>query len=111
MGGIGALMDKLPQAAMKGAALPADGGDKDVRRQIAIINSMTRKERRNPTLLDGSRRRRIAAGAGVQVQDVNRLMKQFMEMQKMMKSFSGGKLKRMMQAFKGGVPPGFPGMK
>jgi signal recognition particle subunit SRP54 len=109
MGGVGALMDKLPQAAMKGAAVPADGGDKDVRRQIAIINSMTRKERRNPGLLDGSRRRRIAAGAGVQVQDVNKLMKQFMEMQKMMKSMAGGRMKRMMQAFKGGMPPGFPG--
>jgi len=109
MGGVGALMDKLPQAAMKGGALPADQGDKDVRRQIAIINSMTKKERRNPGLLDGSRRRRIASGAGVQVQDVNKLMKQFMEMQKMMKSFGGGKLKRMMQAFKGGMPPGFPG--
>jgi signal recognition particle subunit SRP54 len=107
MGGVGALMDKLPQAAMKGAALPADGGDKDVRRQIAIINSMTRKERRNPALLDGSRRRRIAAGAGVQVQDVNKLMKQFMEMQKMMKSMGGGRMKRMLQAFKGGMPPGF----
>ena len=70
---------------------------------------MTRKERRNPGLLDGSRRRRIAAGAGVQVQDVNKLMKQFMEMQKMMKSMSGGRMKRMMQAFKGGMPPGFPG--
>jgi len=109
MGGVGALMDKLPQAAMKGAALPADGGDKNVRVQIAIINSMTRKERRNPGLLDGSRRRRIAAGAGVQVQDVNKLMKQFMEMQKMMKSMGGGRMKRMMQAFKGGMPPGFPG--
>src|SRR3954470_2261803 len=86
MGGVGALMDKLPAAATKGARLPPDSGDKDVRRQIAIINSMTRKERRNPGLLDGSRRRRIAAGAGVQVQDVNKLMKQFMEMQKMMKS-------------------------
>src|SRR6186713_3520278 len=109
MGGVASLMDKLPQAAMKGGAPNADQGDKDVRRQIAIINSMTRKERRNPAILDGSRRRRIAAGAGVQVQDVNRLMKQFMEMQKMMKSFGGGKLKRMMQAFKGGMPPGFPG--
>jgi signal recognition particle subunit SRP54 len=109
MGGVASLMDKLPQAAMKGGAPNADQGDKDVRRQIAIINSMTRKERRNPALLDGSRRRRIAQGAGVQVQDVNRLMKQFMEMQKMMKSFGGGKLKRMMQAFKGGMPPGFPG--
>jgi len=109
MGGVASLMDKLPQAAMKGGAVAPDQGDKDVRRQIAIINSMTRKERRTPAILDGSRRRRIAAGAGVQVQDVNRLMKQFMEMQKMMKSFGGGKLKRMMQAFKGGVPPGFPG--
>jgi len=111
MGGVASLMDKLPQAAVKGGAVAPDQGDKDVRRQIAIINSMTRKERRNPALLDGSRRRRIAAGAGVQVQDVNRLMKQFMEMQKMMKSFSGGKLKRLMGAFKGGMPPGFPGMK
>jgi len=109
MGGVGALMDKLPQAAMKAGAMPADQGDKDVRRQIAIINSMTRKERRNPGLLDGSRRRRIAAGAGVQVQDVNKLMKQFMEMQKMMKSMAGGRMKRMLQAFKGGMPPGFPG--
>jgi signal recognition particle subunit SRP54 len=109
MGGVASLMDKLPQAAMKGGAVAPEQGDKDVRRQIAIINSMTRKERRNPGILDGSRRRRIASGAGVQVQDVNRLMKQFMEMQKMMKSFSGGKFKRMMQAFKGGMPPGFPG--
>jgi signal recognition particle subunit SRP54 len=111
MGGVGALMDKLPQAAMKGGAPAPDQGDREVRRQIAIINSMTKKERRTPALLDGSRRRRIAAGAGVQVQDVNKLMKQFMEMQKMMKSFAGGKLKRMMQAFKGQVPPGFPGIK
>jgi signal recognition particle subunit SRP54 len=110
MGGIGALMDKLPQAAMKGAPPPPEQGDKSVRQQIAIINSMTRKERRNPGLLDGSRRRRIAAGAGVQVQDVNKLMKQFMEMQKMMKSFGGGRMQRMLQGFKGGgLPPGFPG--
>jgi signal recognition particle subunit SRP54 len=111
MGGVASLMDKLPSAAMKGNAPAPEQGDKEVRRQIAIINSMTRKERRNPALLDGSRRRRIAAGAGVQVQDVNKLMKQFMEMQKMMKSFSGGKLKRLMGAFKGQMPPGFPGMK
>jgi len=106
MGGVASLMDKLPSAAMKGNAVAPEQGDKDVRRQIAIINSMTKKERRNPALLDGSRRRRIASGAGVQVQDVNRLMKQFMEMQKMMKSFGGGKFKRMMQAFKGQMPPG-----
>lgn len=109
MGGIGALMDKLPSSAMKGGAVAPEQGDKDVRRQIAIINSMTKKERRNPGLLDGSRRRRIASGAGVQVQDVNRLMKQFLDMQKMMKSMAGGRMKRMMQAFKGGTPPGFHG--
>ena len=86
----------------------AEQGDKEIRRQIAIINSMTRKERRKPGIIDGSRRRRIAAGSGVQVQDVNRLLKQFLEMQRMMKSMKGGKLKRMLGAFKGGMPPGFP---
>ncbi len=80
-----------------------------MRRQLAIINSMTPRERRQPGVLDGSRRRRIAAGAGVQVQDVNRLMKQFLEMQKMMKGMQGGRLKRMLGAMKGGMPPGFPG--
>jgi signal recognition particle subunit SRP54 len=109
MGGLGSLMDKLPQAATRGA-MPTEMGDKEVRRQIAIINSMTPRERRQPGLLDGSRRRRIAAGAGVRVQDVNRLMKQFLEMQKMMKSMQGGRLKRMMNAFKGRPPPGFPGV-
>ncbi len=67
-------------------------GDREIRRQIAIINSMTARERRKPDLIDGSRRRRIAAGSGLQVQDVNRLLKQFQEMQRMMKSMKGGKL-------------------
>jgi signal recognition particle subunit SRP54 len=106
MGGLAALMDKLPAAASQRAP-SAEQGDKDVRRQIAIINSMTPRERRNPGIIDGSRRRRIAAGSGVQVQDVNRLLKQFLEMQRMMKNLKGGKLKRMMSAFKGGPPPGF----
>jgi signal recognition particle subunit SRP54 len=107
MGGVSALLDKLPTAATQ-RAMPAGQGDKEVRRQIAIINSMTNKERRNPGIIDGSRRRRIAAGSGVQVQDVNRLLKQFMEMQRMMKSMKGGKLRRMLGALKGGMPPGFP---
>ena len=107
MGGVSALMDKLPTAATQ-KAMSASQGDKEVRRQIAIINSMTRKERREPGIIDGSRRRRIAAGSGVQVQDVNRLLKQFLEMQRMMKSMKGGKLRRMLGAFKGGMPPGFP---
>src|SRR6185437_2423169 len=109
MGGVGALIDKLPGAAVKKGAVSADQGDRQVRRQIAIINSMTRRERRNPGIIDGSRRRRIAAGSGVQVQDVNRLLKQFLEMQRVMKSMKGGRLRALMGALKGGMPPGFPG--
>jgi signal recognition particle subunit SRP54 len=109
MGGLGAVMDKLPGAMLKKGAISADQGDRELRRQIAIINSMTPRERRNPGIIDGSRRRRIAGGSGVQVQDVNRLLKQFMEMQRVMKSMKGGGLRRLMGAFKGGMPPGFPG--
>jgi signal recognition particle subunit SRP54 len=108
MGGLGALMDKLPVAATAKAkgGMSADQGDREVRRQIAIINSMTPRERRMPGVIDGSRRRRIARGAGVQVQDVNRLMKQFLEMQRVMKSMKGGRLRQLMGALKGGLPPG-----
>jgi|SRR5580658_1877387 signal recognition particle subunit SRP54 len=109
MGGVTALIDKLPGAAARKAGVSAEHGDKDVRRQIAIINSMTPRERRNPSIIDGSRRRRIAGGAGLQVQDVNRLLKQFMEMQRVMKSMKGGRLRSLMGALKGGLPPRFPG--
>jgi signal recognition particle subunit SRP54 len=109
MGGVSALLDKLPAPAARKAGVAADQGEREVRRQIAIINSMTPRERRNPGIIDGSRRRRIAGGAGVQVQDVNRLLKQFLEMQRVMKSMKGGRLQRLMSAFKGGMPPGFPG--
>jgi signal recognition particle subunit SRP54 len=108
LGGVGALLDKLPTGAAPSSVSP-DQGDLQVRRQIAIINSMTPRERRQPGTIDGSRRRRIARGAGVQVQDVNRLLKQFLEMQRMMKSMKGGRLKRMMNAFRNGVPPRLPG--
>jgi signal recognition particle subunit SRP54 len=70
---------------------------------------MTRRERRRPEIIDGSRRRRIAAGAGVQVQDVNKLLRQFQEMQRMMKGLKGGKLQRLMRSFKGGMPGMPPG--
>jgi signal recognition particle subunit SRP54 len=109
MGGVGALIDKLPGAVTQKGAVSADQGDRELRRQIAIINSMTPRERRNPAVIDGSRRRRIAAGSGVQVQDVNRLLKQFMEMQRVMKSMKGGRLRSLMGALKGGMPPRFPG--
>jgi len=105
MGGVSALMDKLPAAAAQRGNVKPEHGDREIRRQIAIINSMTARERRKPDLIDGSRRRRIAAGAGMQVQDVNRLLKQFQEMQRMMKSMKGGKLRQMMSALKG--PSGF----
>jgi signal recognition particle subunit SRP54 len=107
MGGLESLMEKLPAQLAKGG-LPTGVGDVQVRRQIAIINSMTHRERRRPEVIDGSRRRRIAAGSGTQVQDVNRLLKQFSEMQRMMKGMKGGKFRRMLGALKGGgLPPGF----
>jgi signal recognition particle subunit SRP54 len=108
MGGVGALIDKLPGAVVKKGAVSAEQGDRDLRRQIAIINSMTPGERRNPGIIDGSRRRRISAGSGAQVQDVNRLLKQFLEMQRVMKSMKGGRLAKLMGAFKAGLPRGFP---
>ena len=107
LGGLGALMDKLP-TPLAGKALPADQAERQLKRQVAIIDSMTPRERRQPGIIDGSRRRRIASGAGVQVQDVNRLLKQFLEMQKMMKQMKGGRLGRMLAGMKGGLPKGFP---
>ena len=103
MGGLASLMDKLPAAAQKGAVTP-EQGDRDVRRQIAIINSMTPRERFSPGIIDGSRRRRIARGAGVQVQDVNRLLKQFQQMQRMMKQMRGGRLRQLLGALQGKMP-------
>jgi signal recognition particle subunit SRP54 len=108
MGGVGALLDKLPGSLARKGAVSGEQGDRELRRQIAIINSMTPRERRHPGIIDGSRRRRIAGGSGVQVQDVNRLLKQFQEMQRVMKSMKGGRLRHLMSAFKGGLPPGFP---
>jgi signal recognition particle subunit SRP54 len=109
MGGVGALLEKLPGVAVRKGTVSATQGDRELSRQIAIINSMTPRERRNPSIIDGSRRRRIAKGSGVQVQDVNRLLKQFQEMQRLMKSMKGGRLQRLVGALKGGLPPGFPG--
>ena len=82
-------------------------GERELKRQVAVIDSMTPRERRQPKIIDGSRKRRIAAGAGVQVQDVNRLLKQHGQMQKMMKKFSRGGMARMMKMMKGRMPPGF----
>ncbi len=107
MGGVGALMDKLPSRMQNAAAgAPNPFGDKEARRKIAIINSMTRKERSRPDVIDSSRKRRIAAGSGVQVQDVNRLLKEFQQMQKVMKQFSKGGMKGLLRSLGGRLPPG-----
>ena len=105
MGGMNALMDKLP-AQMAGMAGKMDGeaGDKAIRRIEGIINSMTPLERRKPELIKATRKRRIAAGSGVQVQEVNRMLKQFEETQKMMKMFAKGGMTKMMRAMQGRFP-------
>ena len=104
MGGMSALMDKLPAQMTQAAALAPDLQEKQLRRTEGIINSMTPLERRKPDLLKASRKRRIAAGAGVQVQEVNRLIAQFEQMQKMMKMMKGGGLAKMMKGMKGMLP-------
>jgi signal recognition particle subunit SRP54 len=109
MGGLGAMLDKLPIPGNVNAAALKDGvGEQQMRRQIAIINSMTPAERRFPKTINGSRKKRIAKGCGLQVQDVNRLLKQFTQMEKMMKKMSRGGMKKMMRGLpRGGLPPGF----
>jgi signal recognition particle subunit SRP54 len=111
MGGVHALLDKLPGGLAAAAKSPNAGqmAGKEVRRQIALINSMTAAERRNPDLIDSSRKRRIAKGSGLQVQDVNRLMKQQMQMQQMMKQFSKLGMRGLMRSLGGRLPPGFGG--
>jgi signal recognition particle subunit SRP54 len=107
MGGIGAMLEKLPLGNINPAALKNTANEQVLRRQVAIINSMTREERRFPKTINGSRKRRIAQGSGQQIQDVNRLLKQHMQMEKMMKKMSRGGMKKMMRSLPGGrLPPG-----
>ena len=115
MGGLSSLMDKLPsQMTAKAASMDMDKVEKDIGRKQGIIHSMTPKERSKPELIKATRKRRIAAGAGVQVQDVNRMLKEFEQMQDMMKKMSGGGMMKMMKrmgAMKGMMGGGgFPGM-
>ena len=108
MGGMGALLDKLPLPGnINAAALKDAANERQLRRQVAIINSMTPNERRFPKMINGSRKKRIAAGSGLQVQDVNRLLKQYTQMEKMMKKVSRGGMKGMLRGLPGGrLPPG-----
>ncbi|HEY3644865.1 MAG TPA: signal recognition particle protein [Gammaproteobacteria bacterium] len=106
MGGMGAMLDKLPGGAAMAGKVNPQFGDKELKRQIAIIDSMTARERAKPDLLNGSRRRRIAAGSGTQVQEVNRLIKQYDQLADMMKKMAGGGMAKMMRAMKGKFPSG-----
>jgi len=108
MGGVGSLMDKLPGMGDVPDGVKNQVDDKQFQRLEAIINSMTSKERHRPDIIKGSRKRRIANGSGTQVQDVNRLLKQFNQMQKMMKKMKKGGMAKMMRGMKGKMPPGMP---
>ncbi|OGT31623.1 MAG: signal recognition particle protein [Gammaproteobacteria bacterium RBG_16_51_14] len=107
LGGISGLMDKLPGLQAIPAGVAAQINEKEFVKLEAIIDSMTMKERSRPDIINGSRKKRIAGGSGTQVQDVNRLLKQFNQMQKMMKRFSNkGGMAKMLRGFGGKLPPG-----
>ncbi|MEO8803134.1 MAG: signal recognition particle protein [Rudaea sp.] len=111
MGGLASLIDKLPGVGKLSEQVKAKVNDKEVKHMVAIISSMTAKERRHPDLLKGSRKARIARGSGMQPADVNRLLKQFMQMEKMMAKMRNGGIKGLMRQMKGamggsGMPPG-----
>ncbi|MGH8708683.1 MAG: signal recognition particle protein [Burkholderiales bacterium] len=104
MGGMASMLDKLP-AQLAGQINPAQlQDDRQLRRTAGVINAMTPQERAHPELVKAARKRRIAAGAGVPVQEVNRLLNQFEQMQKMMKMMKGGNMARMMRNLKGALP-------
>ncbi len=104
MGGVASLMDKLPGAGKVPEHVKAQANDRDVKRMIALIQSMTPEERRRPEIIKGSRKRRIALGAGLQAQDLNRLLKQHADMRDMMKKLSGGGMSKLMRGMKGRMP-------
>jgi signal recognition particle subunit SRP54 len=104
MGGVAGLLDKLPGMANVPQASREQINDRQFVHMEAIINSMTPQERRFPAILKASRKRRIAAGAGVQVQEINRLLKQFEQMQRMMKQMSKGGMHKMLRGLKGKLP-------
>jgi signal recognition particle subunit SRP54 len=108
MGGMAGLLDKMPGMSGMTQAMKNKVDDKQFSCLEAMINSMTPHERRFPKVINGSRKKRIAAGSGTQIQDVNRLLKQFTQMQKMMKKMSKGGMKKMMRGMKGQMPPGMP---
>jgi signal recognition particle subunit SRP54 len=113
MGGLAGLMEMLPGVSSLPDNVKSRVNDKEVKRMMAIIGSMTKKERRHPDLLNGSRRARVARGSGTQPAEVNRLLKQYTQMSKMMSKFAHGGMKGLMRqmsgAMKGMGGRGFPG--
>jgi signal recognition particle subunit SRP54 len=103
MGGVSSLLDKLPGMSSVPQEMKDKVNDKELSRQIAVIGSMTMQERRYPDLIKGNRKKRIAAGCGQQLQDVNRILKQFLMMQKMMKKFKSGNMANMIRGIKSNV--------
>ena len=103
MGGVSSMLDKLPGMGSVPQEMKDKVNDKELARQIAVIGSMTMQERRYPDLIKGNRKKRIAAGCGQQLQDVNRILKQFLMMQKMMKKFKAGNMANMLRGIKSNV--------
>lgn len=104
MGGLSGLLDKLPGVGDIPKEVRNQVNDRELVRMVAMINSMTPQERHHPDVIKGSRRRRIAMGSGTQVQDLNRMLKQFTQMQKMMKRMSKGGMSKMLRGMKGRMP-------
>ncbi len=103
MGGVMSMLDKLPGVANLPAAVKEKVNDKELFQQLAMINSMTPKERKSPDIINTSRKQRIATGSGTDVQDINKMLKQFEQMQKMMKKFKKGNILNMMRGMKGNI--------
>jgi signal recognition particle subunit SRP54 len=109
MGGMAGIMSKIPGMSQLPAAAQNAMGDKQFKKMEAIISSMTPNERIDTNLMNGSRKRRIAMGSGTDIQDINRLLKQFTQMQKMMKKMKGNGMMKMMNKMKNVLPKGFQG--
>ncbi|MEE9336236.1 MAG: signal recognition particle protein [Granulosicoccaceae bacterium] len=106
MGGMASLLDKMPGMSNIPEKVKNQANDGEFKKMMALIDSMTPHERKYPAVLKGSRKKRIAAGAGLQVQDLNRLVKQHLQMSKMMKKMSKGGMAKMMRGMQGKLPPG-----
>lgn len=103
LGGVAAMLDKLPGMANLPQHVKEKVNDKEMIQQIAIIDSMTKQERAFPDVINNSRKQRIARGSGTNMQDINRLLKQYDQMQKMMKKFKKGNLMNMLRGMKGNL--------